>query len=130
MQKIALEKTAHSWLLPLMKLPAWRIEEAEVKLDKWIDQQTEDEDVAFLLKKSIALYLEWEAVDSYVMQHQSLAGALPVVTTPMEAMELINMDWNGMFKQPQMEQAARLLEEMKAGTRKPAVRTLMRSATN
>lgn len=125
-QKIALQKVEHSWLLPLMKLPAHRIEQAEENLYKWISQQSKDKNVVFLLQRAIAWYLEWVAIDSYTMEHPSMMGILPVTPSAMEALDLINMDRNWEFKESELKQAAVLLEKMKNGTLKPEVRTLLR----
>ena len=91
--EIAEEKVAHSWLAPYLRLKGEEYERAESALLKWVDRVAEKmwpevELAGRLVREAAGLYLEREAMRSWMERNPVRGRWIPVAESAMEAVEL------------------------------------------
>ena len=132
---IAEQKTRHSWLLPIMEAAkewSWSQDEAaEELLSRWIEEQAErlhpeSKRAERLVRETLILLLEKEAIAKVKEEHPDWADYLPEVLDAQEAALLGAREvWAA---EEDEEAAADLLSQMESGSLQPSKELLSQIA--
>ena len=132
---IAEQKTQHSWLQPIMEAAkewSWSQDEAaEELLSRWIEEQAErlhpeSKRAERLVRETLILLLEKEAISKVKEEHPDWADYLPEVVDAQEAAMLGAREvW---AEDEDEEAAADLLSQMESGSLQPNKELLSRIA--
>ena len=124
---IAEQETEHSWLLPILQAAKdwdWEQDEAaEELMDNWIEEQAaslhpESEQAERVIRLTLLLLLENQAISKVKETHPTWAQYLPEVLTPKEAVQLARMETS--LSEEDEKAAIDLLSQMQSGSLQPS----------
>lgn len=117
--KVAQQPTAHTWMAPVMASTTTesRDSELELRLSRWIETLTENEEAERIVREVLLLSLERRAVARLVATEPRWARSLPVVGSAAEAARLGARE--AMADEEAEAEAQGLLELLESGALQP-----------
>lgn len=125
---VARQKTAHSWLRPLLMLKGEKFEEKEAALEAWMQSAVEQmypelERAGRMVREVAGLLLEREAMKEWGEKNRQVAVNVPCPRSAGEAAHVAGQEV--MYPSPEeLEATERVLELLESGMLVPPARLL------